>query len=182
MVTNGTDRTNDLIQHPAGPGLAAGTSLTYADDRRKVMVVHGRNTTARNAMFAFLRSIDLHPLDWTELVGSATAGAPYIGDVLDGAFGQAQAVVVLSNARRCRVSQSRARTRRRSRARGSSARSSASECFSRGRDVTRSIPHKDDPGRVGRSPVGERPAGDDHQVHERVWVTVLDGEVEITSR
>jgi predicted nucleotide-binding protein len=59
-------------------------------------VIHGRNGQATKAMFAFLRAIDLRPMEWTELVGEANLGAPYIGDVLDAAFERAQAVVVLS--------------------------------------------------------------------------------------
>jgi hypothetical protein len=41
-----------------------------AKDTRKVFVVHGRNTNARNAMFEFLRSIDLAPIEWSEAVDS----------------------------------------------------------------------------------------------------------------
>jgi len=46
-------------------------------------------------MFEFLRAIDLRPLEWTQVMKKTSQGAPYIGDVLDVAFGQAQAVVVL---------------------------------------------------------------------------------------
>ena len=60
------------------------------------MVVLGRNSTIGDSLFSFLRTIDLQPLEWTQLVGSANSGAPYIGEVLDAAFSQAQAVVVLS--------------------------------------------------------------------------------------
>jgi hypothetical protein len=60
------------------------------------MVVHGRNAAARDAMFEFLRSLDLLPLEWSALVAGAASGSPYIGQVLDDAFAQAQAVVVLS--------------------------------------------------------------------------------------
>jgi predicted nucleotide-binding protein len=88
--------------HSAGFGSAAPAPQpatqhnTYAEDRRKVMVVHGRNGAARDAMFTFLRSLDLHPLEWSELVAGAASASPYIGQVLDDAFAQAQAVVVLS--------------------------------------------------------------------------------------
>jgi predicted nucleotide-binding protein len=62
---------------------------------RNVFVVHGRDLKARDAMFEFLRSLDLHPLEWTELVASTRKGAPYIGEVVYKAFSEAQAVVVL---------------------------------------------------------------------------------------
>ncbi len=97
VVPDGLDQTDHLLQLPAGPEAAdrAG-GVTYAEDRRKVMVVLGRNAAAGRAVFEFLRAIDLRPLEWTELVGSVNAGAPYIGDVLDAAFAQAQAVLVLA--------------------------------------------------------------------------------------
>jgi predicted nucleotide-binding protein len=66
-----------------------------AERRRNVFVVFGRNTDARLAMFEFLRSIGLNPIEWNRaraLTGEAT---PYIGTILDAAFRVAQAVVVL---------------------------------------------------------------------------------------
>jgi hypothetical protein len=52
-------------------------AVRFVEDRRKVMVVHGRNETARDALYTFLRAIDLRPMEWSELVGDANAGAPY---------------------------------------------------------------------------------------------------------
>lgn len=46
-------------------------------------------------MFEFLRSLDLRPLEWSELVKETGQGSPYVGEVLDKAFDRAQAVVVL---------------------------------------------------------------------------------------
>ena len=65
------------------------------DRMRKVFVVHGRNAPASLAIFTFLRSIDLAPIEWGEAVNMTAEGAPYIGQVLDTAFDAAQAVVVL---------------------------------------------------------------------------------------
>ena len=95
LGANSTDRTDELLDRPAG-NAATDEAPEFADDRRKVMVVLGRNVTAGRAMFTFLRSIDLVPLEWTKLVGDVNTGAPYIGQVLDAAFAQCQAVVVLS--------------------------------------------------------------------------------------
>ena len=66
-----------------------------AADSREVFVVHGRNMSARDALFQFLRAIDLHPLEWNEAVRSTGKGSPYIGEILDSAFSRAHAVVVL---------------------------------------------------------------------------------------
>lgn len=64
-------------------------------DARTVFVVHGRNEPLRAAMFDFLRSIGLRPLEWDQAVALTGSGSPYVGDVLDAAFAQAQAFVVL---------------------------------------------------------------------------------------
>ena len=62
---------------------------------RRIFVVHGRNLKARDAMFAFLRSLDLDPIEWNEAVSFTGQGSPFIGQVLDRAFSEARAVVVL---------------------------------------------------------------------------------------
>lgn len=49
-----------------------------ATDAREVFVVHGRNGAARDAMFTFLRALELHPLEWSELVNTTGQGSPYI--------------------------------------------------------------------------------------------------------
>lgn len=64
-------------------------------DPRKVFVIHGRNQLARDALFTFLRALDLAPIEWSEAIRMTGKGSPYIGDVLDAAFNQAQAIVVL---------------------------------------------------------------------------------------
>lgn len=64
-------------------------------DPAKVFVVHGRNHNANKAIFSFLRSIGLKPLEWSQIIASMNVGSPYIGNILDHAFDQAQAVVVL---------------------------------------------------------------------------------------
>lgn len=61
----------------------------------RVFVVHGRNGAARDSMFEFLRAIGLRPIEWSQAIQATGKGSPYIGEVLDVAFGQAQAVVVL---------------------------------------------------------------------------------------
>jgi predicted nucleotide-binding protein len=62
---------------------------------RNVFVIHGRNRAARNAMFDFLRAVGLNPLEWGQAVKKTGKGSPYIGEVLDTAFSNAQAVVVV---------------------------------------------------------------------------------------
>ena len=61
----------------------------------KVFVIHGRNNFARDAMFTFLRSIGLDPIEWEKAVGMTGKPTPSIGEILSAAFSEAQAVVVL---------------------------------------------------------------------------------------
>lgn len=63
--------------------------------RNKVFVVHGRNGKLRSSMFSFLRSIGVEPLEWNEVKKITKKASPYIGEVLDAAFTNAQAIIVL---------------------------------------------------------------------------------------
>ncbi len=69
--------------------------VEMAIDSSKVFVVHGRNETARQALFAFLRTIGIHPLEWSEIIAETGKASPYIGEVLEKGFSMVQAVVVL---------------------------------------------------------------------------------------
>lgn len=64
-------------------------------DPTKVFVIHGRNNAARTAVFAFLRSVGLHPIEWEVALQMTGKTSPYIGQVLDVVFARAQALVVL---------------------------------------------------------------------------------------
>lgn len=95
---SGIDVTDKFIK--TAPGSQATTlqishDVNAGDNPRVVMVVHGRDERLRNSMFEFLRAIDLRPLEWSEAVAATNKATPYVGEVLDAAFGMAQAVVVL---------------------------------------------------------------------------------------
>ena len=95
----GRDITDELVTGAAGYARqrvsAATPTAGPAADPREVFVVHGRNAAARDALFVFLRSIGLQPLEWAEAVKATGKPLPYIGEILDAAFSTAQAVVVL---------------------------------------------------------------------------------------
>jgi predicted nucleotide-binding protein len=57
--------------------------------------VHGRNLAAKRAMFAFLHSLGLLPVEWEQAVRDSGQGSPYIGETLDAGFAVAQAIVVI---------------------------------------------------------------------------------------
>ncbi|MDX6439228.1 MAG: hypothetical protein QOF45_1811 [Gaiellaceae bacterium] len=46
-------------------------------------------------MFAFLRSLGLRPLEWSQAVSRTGSATPYVGEILDAAFDGARAVIVL---------------------------------------------------------------------------------------
>jgi predicted nucleotide-binding protein len=104
-LESGPDAKNSLAPSiPASPrpGLddarASSSRLSApekADDPRAVMVVHGRDAPARKAMFDWLRAVGLRPREWSQLVKASNTASPFIGEVLESAFRQAQAVVVL---------------------------------------------------------------------------------------
>lgn len=62
---------------------------------RKVFVVHGRNESVRKALFAFLRAVGLEPIEWGKAIQATGKPTPSISEILDAAFAQAAAVVVL---------------------------------------------------------------------------------------
>jgi len=72
-----------------------GASMHVEPDPRQVFVVHGRDTAARGALFAFLRSIGLEPIEWAKAVQMSGEATPHIGTILNTAFEAASAVVVL---------------------------------------------------------------------------------------
>ena len=99
IAAEGKDVTDEFITGPPGSEKEAAPQPnqehTPPTDAREVFVVHGRNGKARQAIFDFLRSIGLHPLEWSEAVQTTGHTSPYIGDILNAAFSKAHAVVVL---------------------------------------------------------------------------------------
>ena len=100
-VEDGAVATTDMSAN-RGPSSDSATqefsgdfSDTALNDARNVFVIHGRNAPIKHSMFEFLRSIDLRPLEWSQLVASTLSGSPYIQTVLNQAFVQAQAIIVL---------------------------------------------------------------------------------------
>jgi predicted nucleotide-binding protein len=87
-------RTPDTL----GSGRTSAAALRnepVVDDPRVVMVVHGQDTEAARSMFDWLRAIGLRPREWSQHVKASGEASPFIGRVLETAFTQAQAVVVL---------------------------------------------------------------------------------------
>jgi predicted nucleotide-binding protein len=62
---------------------------------KTVFVVVGRNAKINRAMFQFVRSLNLQPIEWSKAVALTGKPNPYIGEVLVKAFDKASAVLVL---------------------------------------------------------------------------------------
>jgi predicted nucleotide-binding protein len=79
--------------------LADGANIEGKDseiqDRRKVFVVFGRNTFMLDEVRKFLRVIGLYPITWGDALEYSGQGAAFTSEVLEAAFRQAWAMVVL---------------------------------------------------------------------------------------
>lgn len=62
---------------------------------QRVYVVHGYNLAVRDAMYAFLESLDLEPIKEQDAVTWAGGGTPFAGQMIEAAFKHAQAIIVL---------------------------------------------------------------------------------------
>ena len=85
----------DLFEENTRTGNVLQVEETKSASKKTVFVVHGRDESLRKSIFDFLRSIDLNPLEWSQAIVATKKPSPYIGDILDTAFGLAQAIIVL---------------------------------------------------------------------------------------
>jgi predicted nucleotide-binding protein len=67
-------------------------------DPKRVMVVHGRNESARVAMFHFLRALGLQPIEWEAAIRETGMGSPHNLEAVRAAMDVGQAVVVVLTA------------------------------------------------------------------------------------
>ena len=99
IAAEGEDVTAQFISGPPGwnatPDHQANQEFQPLEGTREVFVVHGRNEAARDAMFQFLRALDLHPLEWPEVVKRTGKGSPTNMEIVHAGFRDVQAIVVL---------------------------------------------------------------------------------------
>jgi hypothetical protein len=60
-----------------------------------VFIVHGRNDELRKSLFSFLRAVGLNPIEWRKAIQLTGKPSPYVSEILDAAFREAVAVIVL---------------------------------------------------------------------------------------
>jgi len=63
--------------------------------QRNVFVVHGRNAKIKKALFAFLRSINLNPLEWESAVGMTGKGVPTTLEVIETGMRNSGGTIIL---------------------------------------------------------------------------------------
>jgi predicted nucleotide-binding protein len=86
-----------MIAHPSEPHPRTDSdeTISFAANRKAVMVIYGHDIEAKDALFGWLRTVGLQPREWSQLVSASGSASPYIGQVLEYAFQQVQAVIVL---------------------------------------------------------------------------------------
>lgn len=82
---------------PAAPAPRNKTKPTKAKRNKDntVFVIGGRDTALTESMYQLLSSVGCKPVEFHQAVAKAKRGNPYIGDVLDRAFEEAQGLVVI---------------------------------------------------------------------------------------
>lgn len=101
IASYGDEVTDKFIDSPPGQSSLGMGEMDNPEegnsvpDAKRVFVVHGRNMKARDAIFTFLRTLGLSPVEWIEAVDATGKPAPYVGEILDVAFAQAAAILVL---------------------------------------------------------------------------------------
>lgn len=72
-----------------------GSASKAKRDGNQVFVVHGRNERVRKALYDFLRSVSVQPIEWNKALALTKKGSPYVGEVVDAAFRKAKVIIVL---------------------------------------------------------------------------------------
>ena len=94
VAKEGREVTERFISGPpgTGPRMDPGGATTFARNRKAVMVIYGHNRQANDALFAWLRAIGLEPRRG-HLVQASGSASPFIGEVLEKALRDVQAVI-----------------------------------------------------------------------------------------
>ena len=95
LERSGDDVTEEFLTGPpgTGPRPEPEEATTFAANRKAVMVIYGHDAQANTALFDWLRAIGLLPQEWSQLIRASGSASPYVGQVLDQAFRDAQAVI-----------------------------------------------------------------------------------------
>lgn len=84
-----------IVNSPPAEGGSLRQARGWVSPDRSVFVVHGRDLAVQDCFFDFLRSQNLWPMDWEDVVRRTDMAMPYLLDAVIAAIRQAKAVVVL---------------------------------------------------------------------------------------
>lgn len=93
--TETRDVTDTFLTHRVFEGASPVADTEKANNPKAVMVVYGQDHEVNQALFGWLRAIGLEPREWGDLTRASGSASPFIGEILDKAFEDAQAIVVL---------------------------------------------------------------------------------------
>lgn len=68
---------------------------SMAEKEKTVFVVHGRNLNIKRNVFAFLRSLDIYPLEWEGAVKMTNKGAPSTLEVIKAGMKNSKGIIVI---------------------------------------------------------------------------------------
>lgn len=119
VAREGREVTEQFISGPpgTGPRMDPGGATSFAGNRRAVMVIYGHDTQANDALFTWLRAIGLEPREWGQLVQASGSASPFIGEVLQKALRDVQAVIAFFTPDECVAPAATGRSRGRLQAR-----------------------------------------------------------------
>lgn len=100
MVQIGDHNHQDNVRPDRGPSAApvrpeAEHSVVGEDPARNVFVAYGRDDRARRALFDFLRSLGLRPLEWESILRHQGKTAPHLIDAVQAGLEVSAAAVIL---------------------------------------------------------------------------------------
>jgi hypothetical protein len=80
---------------PKGRASRAPKKPIVTISNNSIFVVHGRDVQLSTDMFAFLRSIGLNPLEWSQAIKDAKGANPHVDEVIYGAMQKVQGVLIM---------------------------------------------------------------------------------------
>ncbi|WP_297297139.1 TIR domain-containing protein [uncultured Methylovirgula sp.] len=83
----------DAVRAPSRKAPAAKKQI--APDNNSIFVVHGRDSDLAADLFAFLRAIGLHPLEWSQATRAAKGANPHVDDIIKKSMETVRGVLVL---------------------------------------------------------------------------------------
>jgi predicted nucleotide-binding protein len=84
-----------VVDEPKGRAPRALKKPIVTISNNSIFVVHGRDVQLNTDMFAFLRSIGLNPLEWSQAIKDAKGANPHVDEVVYGAMQKVQGVLIM---------------------------------------------------------------------------------------